>query len=68
MNMAKVNELEKSATLWRDNSEFALRLQKQIEDRGYNLRVVLTGGATPMLSCPGHLLSSYRNIHYFIDR
>ncbi len=54
------------ATLWRDSSEEASRLQLKLEDQGYNLRIILTGSLTPTFSSEGHFLTGYGNImRYF---
>jgi len=63
--MDKINLLEKSATLYHDNSEFALDLQKKIEDKGYNLKIILSGNLTPILNCPGNFVTGYGNILRF---
>lgn len=41
--------LEKSATLWCDNSALALNLQKDLENKVYILDVHLSESQTPLL-------------------
>jgi len=64
----KINNLEKDAIkLFHDNSEEALKLEQKFRDKGYNLKIVLSGSPKPILSCPGRYLSGYCQIERFID-
>ena len=63
--MDKINSLEKTATLYRDNSKLSIDLQKKIEDKGYNLKIILSGSSTPILNAPGEFVSGYGNILRF---
>ena len=63
--MSEDNQLEKTATLWHDFSECALELKEELEAKGYNLKIILSGCEKPVLSYPGVFLAGYNNIRRF---